>query len=134
MPPDDLLIDAARTIRRYLGDLVGPRAGDFDTQIAAHLQRYLDGAEAAGEMRNLLLSDEATGEWLAEFLDDPAHLPPEFQPVRSGGFRPLPGGGNPQPPPKWACPVDGNYVVYQHSSQDPIERCPEHHIDLVLVG
>lgn len=128
---DEVLIEAARAVRPYLRDLIGPRAADLDALLSSLLQRYISGENVSSEILRLLQKDEATREWLAELLEDPSHLPPEFQAVRSGTFEPPPGRGNPKNPPKWICPVDGNYIAYRRSWSDPIPECLEHHVELV---
>jgi hypothetical protein len=132
---DEGLLEAARTIRPYLGELVGAEAPRFDAEIAGLLVSVQSGQDVASQLRLLLDSNEATAEWVAEVLEDPLHRPPDLQPLITRGYAPLPRSGGPVHAGKYSCP-DGDYVWYRRSVGVPVPRCPTHgHVlDLVLIS
>ena len=132
---DEGLLEAARTIRPYLAELVGAEAPRFDVEIAGLLDVAQSGQDVTSSLRSLLGSNETTAEWVAEVLEDPLGRPPDFQPLGTRGYTPLLGPGGPVHAGKYACP-GGDYVWYRPSAGVPVPRCPtpSHMLDLVLIS
>jgi hypothetical protein len=132
---DEGLLEAARTIRSYLGDLVGAETARFDVEIAGLLDDAQSGQDVTSQLRSLLDSNEDTAEWVAEVLEDPLHRPPDLQPFIKRGYTFLPGGVGPVHAGKYACPC-GDYVWYRPSVGVPVPPCPtpSHILDLVLIS
>jgi len=76
------LLEAARVIRPYLPDLVGPAADELDRQIGELLAAASSGENVTEALRSLLASHEATADFVAEVLADAPlyRLPPELRP------------------------------------------------------
>src|SRR6266513_2274731 len=95
MASDDGVLAAARAIRPYLAELVGPDSAMLDQQIADLLNDPPDDVEAADQLRVLLEVGEDTRWFLAEVLRDaPDYRPPYHQPryLRGPGGTGLPAG------------------------------------------
>jgi hypothetical protein len=128
---DDGVVEAARAIRPYLDDLIGPRAAaSLDRQLADQLASPAASAEQVRRLRKLLDAHADTRWFLTEALIDRPHFRPPYQQPhylrRTGG--PL---GDPAPvdAPRYACP-QGDYVWYRPDVGSAIPRCPTHHITL----
>jgi hypothetical protein len=130
---DEALLEAARAIRWYLGDLMGDEAPRFDAEIAALLAAAYTGADITASLRSLLDSHEATGEWVSEVLADPLHRPPDYQPADTRGFDSLAGLIGPVSAGKYACP-QGDFVWYRPAVGVPVPPCGTHGPGLVLVS
>ena len=86
---DDGVLEAARAIRPYLSDLVGPaKAGALDRRIADHLAGP---AVSVAELRSLLEEQEDTAWFLSRVLSD---RPGTGRPITS---RPLRAASSPRP-------------------------------------
>jgi hypothetical protein len=133
---DEPIVEVARVIRVFLPELVGPvEAGGLDARIADILNAS-PSENALGELGELLNSQEATSDFMAEVLADaPDFRPPKFQPrtLRDAGFQPLPGSAPPAHAGKFGCPND-DYVWYRRTSSTPIPVCPTHSIALVRLA
>lgn len=135
MAPDEGVLAAARAIRPYLADLVGPNSGSLDQQIACLLNAAPGQAETADRLRTLLDADEETKWFLAEVLRDaPAYRPPYCQ---HRYLRHSEGTGLPVGDPglilsagAYRCP-QGDYDWYQPDVGTPVGDCPTHKIPLV---
>jgi hypothetical protein len=90
------LLEAARLIRPFLPDLVGPAAAELDRQIGEFLAAASRGENVAQALWSLLASDEVTSEFVTEVLADaplyrlPIELRPEGLAVRDPGIQPWP--------------------------------------------
>jgi hypothetical protein len=74
------VLAAARAIREYLPDLVGPAADELDRQIDELLIRASCGENVVEALRSLLTRYEAAADFLVEVLADaPYYRPPELQ-------------------------------------------------------
>jgi hypothetical protein len=133
---EEPVVQAARQIRPYLTELVGPQAAPaLDTRIASLLEAARGGEDAAGSLRSLLQGDEATSEFLAEVLDDePEYRPAKWQPhtVRRG-IADLGGDLLPMHAGKYSCPRS-DYTWYRPDVGVAVPECPTHHIVLTLIG
>jgi hypothetical protein len=133
---DEPVVEAARQIRPYLAELVGPQAAaEFDNRIASLLTAAHDDEDVPARLRALLEGDEATCEFLAEVLDDaPEYRPPKWQPptVRRG-IVDLPGDLFPMHAGKYRCPTD-DFIWYRPDVGVPVRKCPTHHVVLTLAG
>lgn len=134
MASDDGVLAAARAIRPYLAELVGPSSALLDRQIADLLNDPPDEAEVADQLRVLLEADEDTRWFLAEVLRDaPDYRPPYHQPryLRQPGGTELPAGdlGPVLHAGAYGCPR-GDYDWYRPSIGTPVPDCPTHKIPL----
>lgn len=135
---DDPVLEAAREIRPFLTDLVGPEAaGPLDNQLAELLEAAQAGQDTVAGLRALLRSDHATSAFLDDVLDDA----PEYRPTRwqrraptRGIFETLPGDVLPMHAGKYGCPTGRDYTWYRPDVGVPIPDCPTHHVVLVKVG
>jgi hypothetical protein len=123
------VLEAARAVRPYLPELVGPDAGRADRRIADLLAAAGLGEDVAAELWSVLTGTEAIAAFVVEVLDDaPYYRPPEWQPSnpRGGGLEHLPGPAGPvQHAGKYACP-QGDYVWYRAAVGTPVPQCPTH--------
>jgi hypothetical protein len=134
MASDDGVLAAARAIRPYLAQLVGPNSPLLDQQIADLLNDPPGEAKAAGQLRVLLEAGEDTRWFLAEVLRDaPDYRPPYHQPryLRQSGGTGLP-AGDPGPvlhAGAYRCPRE-DYDWYRPSIGTRVPDCPTHKIPL----
>ena len=122
------ILEAARAVRPYLSELVGPAAGQLDTRIAALLNESATGAADPDALRVLLDAEAATRIFLQAVLDDaPYFRPPEVQfDVRRTGYQKPPGKMNTVLHlGKYICP-GGDYVWYRLSESAAVPPCPTH--------
>lgn len=129
-PADDGVLEAARAIRPYLRDLVGPaEAGTFDRRIGDLLTGPAD--RAATALRALLEGHEDTAWFLDRVLADrPLYRPPYQQTIAQRDItRPAgdPGGIGAD---RYICPT-GDYVWYRPDVGTRIPNCPDHGVALV---
>jgi hypothetical protein len=127
MSDDDIILEAARSIRSYLHQLIPESADAVDLELAEHLE------EAPTEKKNVnsliigtLRMHEPTREWLLSFLAD--HQPPEV--TRAFTYQGTPGDPVPVAARKYICP-QGDYNWYRMSAGTPIPSCPTHGLALV---
>jgi hypothetical protein len=125
---DDGVLEAARAIRPYLSDLVGPaKAGALDRRIADHLAGP---AVSVAELRSLLEEQEDTAWFLSRVLSDrPRYRPPYHQPAATRGI--VSPAGDPAliEADRYSCPR-GDYVWYRPEVGSPVPDCPTHGLSL----
>lgn len=128
------ILAAARAVRPFLPDLIGPDADRMDGRLAVLLGAARRGEDVTGPVRSVLEEHEATADFLVEVLADaPRYLPPDLRPenLQVRGYQELPGPS--------ATPVDtevyeceqGDYTFYQLAADDPVPLCPTHGAVLV---
>lgn len=120
--PQSNLLEAAKSIRPFLPQLLNEQAQEVDQQLADLILRCQAGELLENQITSLLASHDATRQWMREFLDSDAAL------TRSKGFNPLPGIPNIDAP-RYVCP-EGDYIWHHIDSSDPIPICPTHHCSL----
>jgi hypothetical protein len=121
------ILDGARSIRPYLAELLEADAGVMDRELAGLLALAQAGQNVDNRILELLARYEATRAWMAKFLRD--KRPPDVERV----YNPLPGGIGPVPvSARYACP-NGDYVWYRRAVNQPIGKCPTHHLPLLPV-
>jgi hypothetical protein len=126
---DQVVLEAACAIRPYLPELLGNDASKVDAELSALLEVESGSGVEVERLHRLLQRDEATREWLLEFLDDPAHVPPDVQAVRSSGVQ-FP-DGNPVRAVRYRCPEADHYVWYRRTVTERVAECPDHACTLV---
>ena len=128
------LIAAAKLVRPYLPELVGPeQTEDWDNRLGTMLASDAGEQQLAAEILAVLRSDEVVLQWVEDVLDDPRRLPPELQrlSVRGAEYAPVPGGGEVIDADRFVCPVNGDVVWYRPRVGVPIKRCLFHNRELV---
>jgi hypothetical protein len=132
MDPDDHgVLEAARAIRPYLTDLVGPtEAAVLDRQIADLLHDLTNTTETAAQLRTLLHRQEDTGWFLDRVLADWPHYRPPYQQSAQHRDLPRPAGDiSHVEADRYVCP-EGDYVWYRPEVGTRIPKCPDHHLPL----
>lgn len=122
------ILEAARAVRPYLSELVGPGAGELDGRIAALLNEGASGTAVPDALRQLLDADAATRIFLEDVLGDaPDYRPPAVQfDIRRTGYQKPPGAMNPVLHlGKYVCP-GGDWVWYRLSATAAVPPCPTH--------
>ena len=114
--------EAASAIRPYLVELVGANAAGVDHDLSSLLSEEPEPADVDDRLLSVLRRDPATYEWILEFLEDPAGVPPDLQSVRSSGT-PI---GGPVPASRYRCPRADHYVWYMRNNTEPVRTCPDH--------
>jgi hypothetical protein len=129
---DDGVLEAARAIRPYLDDLVGPGpAKVIDGRIAGELTGGAGRADTARALRALLEEQEDTAWFLSRVLADrPGYRPPYQQPASRRGIVSPAGDPGLVTADRYACPR-GDYVWYRPEVGFPVPRCPTHRLPLV---
>jgi len=126
---------AARAVRQFLPDLVGPEeAGAVDAEIAGLLNRPEGGRESLEQLREMLENREGTAAFLDAVLDDDPHFrPPQVRPggMKSFGYNPMAGNIGSVAAPKYYCP-EGNDFDWWQLGDEPRPLCPTHGCALVL--
>jgi hypothetical protein len=118
------ILDAARSIRPYLNELIGtPDAEAIDPQLAELLAQATAGQAVENRILELLAQQDATREWLARFLQDIQ------QPEHLRGFSPLPGQPSIVSAAKFVCP-QGDYTWHRPRVGVEPPPCPTHQISL----
>lgn len=121
--PADIL-DAARSIRPYLSELVGePAATTLDQRLADLLTQPDADLPIDNRILELLAAQDATRDWLAGFLQD------KQQPDALRTWKPLPGNLSLVSAPKFVCP-EGDYVWHRPRVGVEPPLCPTHQIPL----
>ncbi|MEH2214063.1 hypothetical protein [Nostoc sp.] len=118
--PDDIL-EAGRSIRPFLPELLGNDAVQVDKQLAELLAQAKAGQEVDKQILEILKSQPDTRNWIAEFLSEKQV---------SKGFEPLPGKGQAISAQKYICP-QGDYVWYRRIVGATIPICPTHGVLLI---
>ena len=127
---DEGVLEAARAVRPYLPDLVGPEAERLDDRVAELLSDFNGREEVIAALRLVLDSHEGTSSFLDWVLADAPHYrPPSVQPdyLRdSESFSPLAGAVTPiLHSGKYRCPK-GDYVWYRPAVGAAVPACPTH--------
>ncbi|NEZ66348.1 hypothetical protein D0962_26915 [Leptolyngbyaceae cyanobacterium CCMR0082] len=117
------ILEAAKTIRQFLPNLLEGQASEFDQQLAALINRHLAGEPLGNQITSLLASNPETRKWMRDFLSIDSGQ------TRGGVFNPLPGLPNIDAP-RYICP-EKDYIWHHIDSSDPIPRCPTHNFSLV---
>jgi hypothetical protein len=124
---DGDILEAARSIRQYLHQLIPEGADAIDKELAEHLKNTEAGKNNVNSLIIATLrKHEPTREWLAAFLKQ--HEPPEVTRVFS--FQGSTGDPVPIAARKYVC-VQGDYNWYRMSAGTPIPLCPTHGLPLV---
>ncbi|WP_448570224.1 hypothetical protein [Trichothermofontia sp.] len=117
--PEDIL-EAARTIRPYLGELLETEIADpIDTQLAELLTQSDTQTAIANNVLELLSAQDTTREWAFNFLQN------QQQPEHLRAWSPLPGDMSIVNAAKYSCP-HGDYVWYQPRVGIEPPACPTH--------
>ncbi|GAA1261301.1 hypothetical protein GCM10009665_58830 [Kitasatospora nipponensis] len=129
---DEAILDALRTIRGYLPNLVGAaEAAEIDRELADLLARPpLDTATVVARGLEVLQRHNATLEWAATYLD--SGYPPDIRALieQRERYAGLPGQGDPPPAARrYRCP-NGDYVRWRRGAE-VLRPCPTHHLPLV---
>lgn len=120
------VLEAARTIRPFLSELLGEDATRVDEELARLLESGQRGEKVDNFILNLLAQNDATREWMNKFLG--LRQPQDT----TRGFRPVPGYLPPPALEKYVCP-ENDYVWFRHSVSVKIPSCPTHpNMKLVL--
>jgi len=121
--PTDVL-EAARSIRPYLHALVEAEvAALIDSQLAALLASANLDQAVANRILELLAAQDATREWLADFLQT------QQEPERLRNWSPLPGRGSIVNAAKFVCP-QGDYIWHRPRVGVEPPTCPTHNLPL----
>jgi hypothetical protein len=124
---DDETLEAARSIRHYLPQLIPETAEAVDKQLAELLKEAPEGKKNVNSLiMGTLRLQEPTRKWLAAFLEQ--HQPPEV--TRAFNFQNPLGDPVPVSARKYVCP-QGDYNWYRMSAGTPIPACPTHGLPLV---
>ncbi len=126
---DEQILEAARAIRPYLAELVGPDADRVDEELAALLARSRDGehGEVEGLILDCLMRNPATHDWAARFL---IHQRPADAGTGQRGYDPLGGEGELVAALRFACPEGGDTVWYRRSVGQKPPICTTHGLTL----
>lgn len=108
---DDSLLQAARVIRPFLAQLVGPGpAADLDRRIADLLEQARLGQDPSDELRAVLQSNRTTWKFTQKVIDDaPDFRPPDRQPHHLRLSRP----SEPPGPVSRSLHRENTYVIEQ---------------------
>src|SRR5260370_21476961 len=112
---NDVVVDAARSIRPYLGVLLGANVGqEVDGRVGTLLDEAHAGtpmAVVAPQLSDLLTASPPTARWLEDFA---AHgMPPDIARLQDAVRR------RPEGPPSDTCGVPGGYGGERHSGEAP---------------
>jgi hypothetical protein len=119
----EAVLEAARSIRPFLGNLLGPKSTAVDNELARCLDEAQRGREVDDLILRLLSRYEKTGSWMGSFLE--RKCPPELAHL----YDPSPGTGAPVRAEKFHCP-EGDYVWYRRTAGVAVPRCPTHFLTL----
>jgi hypothetical protein len=128
---DEGVLEAARAIRPYLADLVGPTVADrLDRRIADLLTGAEEQAIPAA-LLSLLEEQQDTAWFLGRVLDDrPRYRPPYVQGGPARDIASPAGDLGGIEADRYACPL-GDYVWYRPDVGTEVPACPDHRIPLV---
>jgi hypothetical protein len=123
------ILAAARAVRPFLPDLIGPDSSQVDGRLADLLAAARRGENVTTPVRSVLEEHEATADFLdAVLADAPRYLPPDLAPenLRVRDYKSLP---SPSPGPVdfevYVC-EQGDYTFYQLAADDPVPLCRTH--------
>ncbi|MFE4108544.1 hypothetical protein [Almyronema epifaneia] len=120
------ILDAARSIRPYLSELLTPNptaAEQLDQKLAELLDQASQNPSATILIQKQLRENAATREWVRQFLED-KQLPDENR-----SFQPLPGYPSIVKAAKFVCP-QGDYTWYRPRVGIEPPPCPTHNLPL----
>ncbi|WP_018504721.1 hypothetical protein [Parafrankia discariae] len=127
--------EAARAIRPYLADLLGPLAAELDQRLAEELTADTERSEREPRLRDLLERYPGTRWFLAEVLADaPHHRPPYEQPRHERHYADAGPAGDPSPvtADRYVCPHSSHdYAWYRRDVAEPVPQCATHHVTLI---
>ena len=128
---DEGVLEAARAVRPYLAEFVGPAlAADVDAELARLLAGAAGGDDVEAGLRTVMQAHEATSVFLERVLEDaPSFRPPRVVSALTKRYSGLPGQSSPVPADKFRCPY-GDYVWFRPEVGIQAERCPSHHCAL----
>jgi hypothetical protein len=128
---DEGVMEAARAIRPYLDDLVGPLTAEvLDRRIAREFVDHTNQMATPTRLRALLEEQEDTAWFLRRVLaDKPRYRPPYCQPSSQRGIPSPAGDPGPVVADRYACPR-GDYVWYRPDIGTPVPECPTHNIPM----
>ena len=118
---DEVILEAARSIRPYLGDLLGPAAVTVDVELAELLAAAATSPVDDRILRRLR-ANRATLNWTAAFLE--LGLPPDAAPPPER-YAGLLGRGEAVPATRFTCPV-GDFSWYRRLASQLPPKCPTH--------
>lgn len=126
---EEVVLEAARTIRPFLDDLLAPdAAAETDGALAALLAAAGDREPVHEEILRCFRAAPATRRWWLDFVG--SGLPPEVRLAAAPTRADIPGRGEIVPPPRYVCPVNGDYVWYRLSAIRPVPLCRTHNVRL----
>jgi hypothetical protein len=129
MERDQSLLEAARAVRSELPLLVGSDWRSLDRELAGVITAT---NRSDDDLVTVLDRNPAVGAWVADFLVRVRSGTSAFETERGSGASPPPGDAGLLLPPRYACPIDGEFVQYRMSGAQPIAVCPDHDVTLVL--
>jgi hypothetical protein len=123
---DEGVWEAARAVRPYLIELLGPAAADVDAELARLLAGEAGGEDVEQRLRAVLEAHEATTVFLDRVLADaPQFRPPRVVSAHRRRYSGLPGPSSPVPADKFGC-RRGDFVWYRPEVGVPVPPCPTH--------
>lgn len=128
---DEGVLEAARAIRPYLRDLLGPEeAAAADRELARILADGLSDPETAIQAEAVMDRHEDTAWFLRRVVgDSPAYRPPWQQPAITRGITSPAGDPGFINADRYTCPY-GDYVWYRPAVGTPTPNCPDHRVAL----
>ncbi|BAY10865.1 hypothetical protein [Calothrix sp. NIES-2098] len=118
------ILEAARSIRPYLGELLPAAQAEIIDQRLANLLAQANTRQPIDNLiLELLAAQDTTREWLSRFLQD------KQQPEHMRSFSPLPGQGSIVNAAKFVCP-QGDYIWYRPRVGIEPPLCPTHNLPL----
>ena len=129
--PEDIL-EGARSIRPYLRSLLASDADMIDREVADLLGRAQAGEKVGNLLLDVLSRNDATREWMAQFLKNHQLQYREETDTSSKSFEPPAGEVSALEMPIFRCP-QCDYEWRRPFVGMPIRECPVHHISLVQI-
>jgi hypothetical protein len=120
---DEGVLEAARAVRPFLLELVGPGAHDLDDELADLLAAAMRGADVEDELRAAFGRHEGTSVFLERVLQDAPDYRPPVELVSRGDYDSLPGTSPVGLGMKFRCPF-GDYVWYRLQIGERPPDCP----------
>lgn len=119
------LLEAAKSIRPFLSQLLDHSAQEVDSQLATLIARNHAGESVDDAITNLLVAHAKTRHWMKEFLQKSSTR-------NAQSFESLPGLPSEISAPKYICPVGDDFIWYRLDVSDSIPYCPTHQVQLTL--